>query len=282
MEKYVRKLQLVELEILEEVDRICQENDIKYFLCGGTLLGAIRHKGFIPWDDDIDVLMTRKNYNKFIDVCRKKLDDKYIIDCYKTNKKCSFPFIKIKKKGTLYVEQKNYNNYDDNSGIWIDIFPIDGAKSQVSKFQQKQYKISQYISTLISIKTGSNYYKNSKVKKKIYSIILSVVPYKFMTWAYEKVVSFYDVENSDYLCAFATVYTIEKETYEKKKIFPYENVEFEGRKFTGIKGYDYYLKKLYGDYMKLPPKEKRVNHSPYLIKFEDGEELKFSLDDKYI
>ena len=117
MDKYVRKLQLVELEILEEVDRICKKNNIDYFLNGGTLLGAVRHKGFIPWDDDIDVTMTRKNYNKFIEACLKDLNSKYIIDNYKTNKKCCFSFTKIKKKGTLYVESRDYNTNDEKSGI---------------------------------------------------------------------------------------------------------------------------------------------------------------------
>lgn len=282
MDKYVRKLQLVELEILEEIDRICKKNNIDYSICGGTLLGAIRHKGFIPWDDDIDIMMTRKNYNKFTDACLRELDNKYIIDNYRTNKKCCFPFTKIKKKGTLYVESRDYNTYDENSGIWVDIFPLDGVKEPMSNFQKKQRRIWKYITTLITIKNGSNYYKNSKIKKKIYGTILKLVPIRFMHFTLEKILTFYSEDKVNYLCSFSTVYNIEKDTFDKRKLLPYKKIIFEKKEFMGIEGYDYYLSKMYGDYMKLPPKEKRVNHSPYMIKFEDGEILKFELDNKYI
>ena len=280
MEKYVRKLQLIELEILKEVDKICKKNNIDYFLCGGTLLGAIRHKGFIPWDDDIDIAMTRKNYHKFIKVCQEQLDDKYFLDCYEANKKCCFSYAKVKMKGTLYVEQKNHDFYDDKSGIWIDIFPLDGCKYPMDKMHRFQYKIYGYITTLITIKNGSNYYQNSKVKKKIYGTILKIVPMKFMVWLLNKIICHYDEDKVDYLTAFSTVYNLEKDTFEKKKLLPYSKVAFEDKQFSGLKNYDYYLSKMYGDYMQLPPKEKRVNHSPYIVKFPDGEELKFELDNQ--
>ena len=275
MEKYVRKLQLVELEILKEINRICKNNNINYFLSGGTLLGSIRHKGFIPWDDDIDIAMTRKNYNKFIEACKKELDDKYFIDCYKTNKKCYIPFIKIKKKNTLYVENKYFDNYNEQNCIWVDVFPLDGARKKEDKITFRQHKISKYISTLITIKNGSNYYKNSMIKKKIYGFFLKFVPMKFMSFLYDKTLSWFDEDKVDYLVSFCTVYTLKQDTFNKKKLLPYNDVEFEGEKFMGIKGYDYYLTQMYGDYMTLPPKDQRNGHHPYLIKFEDGEEIKF-------
>ncbi len=276
MDAYVRKLQLIELDILKEVDRICRKNDIKYFLCGGTLIGAIRHKGFVPWDDDIDMLMTRDNYNKFIKACKNDLGDKYFIDCYQTNKKCTFPYIKIKEKGTLYVETKNQDCYDDNSSIWIDVFPLDAVKKPLGKFQLFQYKMYNYITTLITIKNGSNYYQNSKIKKKIYGFILKFVPFRLMVFTLNKVITHYKLDKVDYCTSFCSSYGIFKETYEKDKLFPYNELEFEDCKFMGISGYDYFLGKIYGDYMKLPPKEKKVNHKPYLIKFPDGEVLDFS------
>lgn len=275
MEKYVRKVQLVELEILEEIDRICKKNNIEYFLCGGTLLGAIRHNGFIPWDDDIDIAMTRKNYNKFTRACLKDLNDKYFIDNYKVNKKCWISYTKIKKKGTLFVETKYADCYDDTNCIWVDIFPLDGIKNRMSKFQLWQKCAFDRLYTLITIKNGSNYYQNSKIKKLIYKIILTLVPVKFLIFLLEKIIGFYDEDKVKYLCSFSTIYGIEKETFDKEKLFPYNDVLFENKKFMGISGYDYYLKMMYGNYMKLPPVEKRVNHAPYLIKFDDGEVLDF-------
>lgn len=280
MDKYVRKLQISELEILEEVDKICKNNNIDYFLAGGTLLGAIRHKGFIPWDDDIDIMMTRKNYKKFTKVCLKNLGENYYIDNYRTNKKCVISYTKIKKKNTLFVEKKNFDNFDENSGIWIDVFPLDGVKVKLSRFHKIQKKIFDYIYTLITIKNGSNYYKNSKIKKNIYKFFLKFIPYIFLRFLLEFVVSFYDEDKVDYLCSFSTVYDIEKDTFLKKKLFPYNKVIFEKKYYNGMDGYDYYLRQMYGEYMKLPPKEKRVNHKPYIIKFEDGETIKFELDNK--
>ena len=168
MDKYVRKLQLTELDILKEIDRICKKNNIDYTLYGGSLLGAIRHKGFIPWDDDIDVAMTRKNYNKFIKACKYDLGDKFFFDSYETNKKYALFYGKVKLKNTLFVEKKNYDNYDETSSIWVDIFPLDAVTGRMDKNQKFQYKLFGYITTLITIKNGSNYYQNSKIKKKIY------------------------------------------------------------------------------------------------------------------
>lgn len=275
MKKYVKKLQGVELEILEEIDRICKKNNIDYFLCGGSLIGAIRHKGFIPWDDDIDIAMTRKNYNKFTKACLKDLDDKYFIDNYSVNKKCWISFTKVKKKNTLFVEDKYMDCYDDTNCIWVDIFPLDGVKDEMSKFQLWQKKVFDRLYTLITIKNGSNYYQNSKVKKYVYKFLLAIIPAGFLIFLLEKVISFHDEDKVKYLCSFSTVYSIDKDTFDKEKLLPYEEVVFEEKKFMGVKGYDYYLKKLYGDYMKLPPVSKRVNHDPYLVKFEDGEIIKF-------
>ena len=275
MDKYVRKLQLIELSILDEIDRVCRKNKIDYFICGGTLLGSIRHKGFIPWDDDIDILMTRKNYRKFTSACKKDLNDKYFIDCYQTNKKCCFPYIKIKEKNTLYVERKNASCYDDKSCIWVDIFPLDAVWAPLDKKQLRHNKIFSYVTTLITIKNGSNFYQNSAVKKKIYGFILKFVPMKLLVYVLDKAIASVDEDKADYFTSFCSSYGIFKETYEKDKLFPYNEMEFEGKKYMGISGYDYLLKKIYGDYMKLPPIEKRVNHKPYIVKFPDGEELHF-------
>ncbi len=277
MEKYVRKLQLEEIKIMKEIDRICKENNIEYFLCNGSLIGAIRHKGFIPWDDDIDIAMTRKNYNKFIKVCPKVIREPFFIDCYQTNKKYCLSYAKVKIKGTLYVEQKNHDFYDDKSSIWLDVFPLDGCKEPLSKMHLFQYKVYNYITTLITIKNGSNYYQNSKIKKHIYHTILKIVPLRFMVWLLNIVISHYDENKVKYLTSFSTVYGLKKETFEKQKITEYIDVDFENEKFKGLKNYDYYLNQIYGNYMELPPKEKRKNHKPYIVKFSDGEELKFDL-----
>ena len=275
MEKYVRKLQLVEIEILKEIDRICKKYNIKYFLCNGSLIGAIRHKGFIPWDDDIDIAMTRKNYDRFIKISKDELKNKFFLDCYEINKKCNFSYAKVKCKETIFVEEKNASSYTSSDAIWLDIFPLDGCNHPLSKEHKRQYKIYNYITTLIPIKNDFNYYKNLEINKKIYNKLLKIIPIKFMRWLLKKTISHYDEDKVDYLTSFSTVYGIDKETFKKSIVTNYQNVEFEKQKFMGLVNYDEYLTQIYGNYMKLPPKEKRVNHKPYIIRFSDGEEFHF-------
>ena len=114
------------LEALKEVDRICEKNNIDYFLADGTCLGAVRHKGFIPWDDDVDIAMSRSEYKKFIKALEKDLSDKYVYHCYEKNKKytVTWPAMKIRMKNT-YIKEKNVllpNKCKDSDGIFIDVF----------------------------------------------------------------------------------------------------------------------------------------------------------------
>ena len=127
--KLLRRLQLTELEILVEVDRVCRENNIKYCLGCGTLLGAIRHNGFIPWDDDVDVWMLRKDYERFCAVGVKALDDKYFFQNWFTDPYFNSAYGKIRKKGTRYVRVgQEKMKYKD--GIYIDILPLDNLPDQ--------------------------------------------------------------------------------------------------------------------------------------------------------
>ena len=118
------KLHQVELEILDDFVSVCEKHKLRYFLTGGTMLGAIRHKGFIPWDDDIDIGMPREDYDKFIKIGSEALGNKYTLDCFELNKKYYLPFAKIKKNNTIFDEGLDDKNH---KGIFIDIIPFENV-----------------------------------------------------------------------------------------------------------------------------------------------------------
>ena len=125
----VRMLQNKLLEMMKDIDKICQKNDINYFLAGGSCLGAVRHHGFIPWDDDMDIAMSRVEYNKFVKALKKDLGDKYVFHCYEKNKNYPvyWPAMKIRLKNTYIREANKFlsNPCTDSDGIFIDVFIYD-------------------------------------------------------------------------------------------------------------------------------------------------------------
>ena len=147
---YVDKLRKAQIEILDEIVRICKKNNIKYFLNYGTLIGAIRHQGYIPWDDDIDIGMTRVDYDKFTIMASKELSDRFELCNYKNEVNHLQNFMKIRLKNTMMVEAYNEDKIKDQ-GIWVDIFPYDNLKKPNSFSMKLRKKLFDYITTMISI-----------------------------------------------------------------------------------------------------------------------------------
>lgn len=260
MEKNVlKKLQLVELDILIEIDRICKKHNIKYFLMYGTLLGAVRHSGFIPWDDDVDIGMLQEDYNKFIEIVAFELDDKYLLDCGFTNKNYYLPFAKVRNKLTSF-EEKNAINYNGNKGIWVDIFPFGYTSyNKVNNVMSFKFKVLGLLYGCLvekNLKLG-----NSGWKAKFFSKFL---PNSFVMW----LINVLTLRNkvSDNLVLYNTPMIFNKDVF-----FPIEKLEFEGINFPVPNNYKKVLSQFYGDYKKLPPINQRVTHNPLKIVFEDGE-----------
>ena len=128
----LRKVQLTQLEIAKEFKRICEENNLIYMMESGTLLGAVRHKGFIPWDDDLDMSMPRDDYEKFLSIANEIIDPKYEIVNWREESAYAHPFCKIIKKNTVYKEEKD-GAKDSKNGIYIDIFPYDVYPDDLKK-----------------------------------------------------------------------------------------------------------------------------------------------------
>lgn len=264
---YLRKLQLAELEILKEIHRVCKKFDIKYYLIGGTLLGAVRHGGFIPWDDDIDIALPREDYEKFCSVCAEEIAPKYQIRNIKTDKGFWLNYSKIEKKNTIFVEQGGIA-ISPKPGIFVDIFVLDKVPSE-NGF------VKRAVTRLVKYTTAEIYCRqlNSKrnIKSKLYFLPLSLFRLKDLFAISNYLQNLYtDSVDSGYYINYGSQYPGFKETYPIKAFGIPGEMKFEDGVFYIPEDYSYVLGHVFGpDYMQLPPEEKRINHSPIEISFGD-------------
>ena len=261
MEFDIKKLQAVELEALKEIARICEKENIKWFLVGGSVLGAVRHKGFIPWDDDIDIGMFRPDYERFIAVCKKYLSDKYFLQTLLTDKNYHLGYAKIRVNGTLYV-QENVAHRDMHHGVFVDVYPIDEVPdSQSARRRQKLCANLSY-----ALCRGETVTGQGGAIKLITKVLTAVMPKS----ALKKIGVFFDGKVKKYHGKMiANVYGI-KQYYAE--IMPREYIgnpvklEFEGECLPVPEKYDAYLTHLYGDWSK-EPQDKELKHFPVKWKF---------------
>lgn len=266
MEKNIMdKVHQTEVEIFDVIVDICKKEKIEYFMYGGTLLGAINYKGFIPWDDDIDIVMPRDDFEKFIKVAPNYLNEKFKLDYITTNKNYYLPFAKVRNVLTSY-DEKNLVKYFGNKGMWVDIIPLDYSSNLSLEKIHKIAKRSRNICNLIAV-------KNLKLSNAnpIKIFILKFIPNKLLYFLNNKIIV--KKNEGDYYINYATN-KIKREITNKNLFYPLIKLEFCGKKyFAPNKPHDFLLQ-LYGpDYPKLPPIEKRITHNPVRIKFEDGEEI---------
>ena len=269
----LKRLQEIELEILKEFDRICKNNNLDYFLDSGTAIGAVRHGGFIPWDDDLDVGMIREDYERFLRIAPKELKPLYFLQTTQTDPKCPCLFAKIRKNGTIYQENDKLG-MKMHMGIWIDIFPFDfisddeiEQKKIISK--AKRYRNLFMIKKIPHIHPYNEGFKLlyllKLVARKVVHIILQIVPDKHYLNKMNQLID----EGKDKRDYLTCLYYHNPIVWRADKIIPVTKAEFEGFEFSFVNDADYYLKMQYGNYMELPPVEKRTGHKPLFISYED-------------
>lgn len=258
------------LGILKEIKIICDKHNIPFFAVGGTLLGAVRHKGFIPWDDDIDIGMLRDDYDKFIDIAKKELPEQYFVLNFKENNHVPFCFTKICKKDTLFVEYETRKLKYPHC-IFVDIMPYDNTFSDQpkrkkhlnkGKFYHQLFK-SKILWGVSSLSSGKHLFFK-KVSRFLIHLSLLLIPKKYIFNKMEKQM---EQNNGKITNEYITFWSEERFANPKNYYFPLVDLKFEDIDLKVPNNYDKILKKQYGDYMKLPPENKRVSHSPYIIKF---------------
>lgn len=238
------------LKMAKDFHRICVENNLKYYMLGGTMLGAVRHKGFIPWDDDMDFGMSREDYDRFISLSKQILPAYYELRFYKTAEKSPMHYAKFIDNRTTLIEAA-YTNYIE--GLYIDIFPLDGAGngSFADWFRMKRIFFLQGL--IMNHCTTRNKTGIRKLIKK-YAQMRDLGR---LHNSIEKLMTAKKLSESsliaNYLGAWAEKEIMPKEIMGTPKLY-----QFEDTKFYGSENADGYLTSLYGDYMKLPPKDKQA------------------------
>lgn len=250
--------QQAELEVMKELHKYCSKHGLRYVLGYGTLLGAVRHNGFIPWDNDMDVLMPREDMDKLVELVQKDPISPFVkIMDMTTNENYHYPIVRACNMKTIVVNRE-LRDHIENMGLWVDIFPLDGiskAKQIIQKpltlFYIKMLNATMYISDT-----------ESKSKTRFRKIIVKLFPDR--NHKYERhlssLVSWCKYDQAETVCVLCEEGTDARQAMDREDVENPTLIQFEDAEFYIPRNYDKYLKKQYGDYMKLPPEEARMTH----------------------
>lgn len=277
-EKELKKLQNIELTILKEFDEICTENNLSYFLCGGSAIGAIRHGGFIPWDDDIDVGMNREDYDKFLKIAKEQYSDRYTIQNNEENP--DFPLMNTRwgLNGTKFVPE-DFKYVKGDFGIFLDIFCFDNIPD-AEKEMKKQGTRAWFWGKLLVLSGVKRpvLYIDGIVAKLV--LAASFIIHSLFKFFHIKPKFFYKKAKKQ-ACLYKNketkrmAYMFDPSRYtsivNKNEIYPTKKMNFNGITVQVPNQIEKYLEKRYGNYMEIPPVEKRHNHPPYILEFGSEE-----------
>ena len=272
----LKRVQATELHILKEFDRICAQLGIEYFADGGTALGAVRHGGFIPWDDDVDVAMSRENYERFLREAPALLPPELYLQTPYTDPNSPYYFSKLRMNGTVFMEYCN-RKVDMHQGIYIDIYPFDEVPDDEA-LNLKQFKAFQRWTrafTLRQSKDVSREPRNPREKARaalrhVLHGAARLVPLKLIVGNMDRVARAYNGTGQSRMASLTAPIRgwdiVETDAYRPLLKMPFEDMEL-----PMLRDYDANLTTLYGDYMQPPPVEQRKGHRPYRIDPGDRE-----------
>ena len=253
------------LEILTWFDAFCRENGLRYYALGGTLLGAVRHKGFIPWDDDVDVGMPRKDYERLARLMGNDIHDGYILETeYSADPKYCYPFAKLYDTGTTLIEHVSTGL---KRGLFLDVFPLDGLgngeRPDMRHFRKIRNRNAFYLARVTSVRKGRSALKNLAV------VLAKAIPDRIadntvLRQKLSRICTEYDFDDSEW--AGSLLEDLWENGIVRRKIFgiPKEYC-FEGRPILGPEYADEFLTALFGDWRQLPPEEERIEHHDFVL-----------------
>lgn len=262
------KLKKAQLMIACEIKRICEENHISYFLDAGSMLGAIRHKGFIPWDDDMDIGMLKEDYERFIEIAPDKLSEKFFLDNYNTNPGNPYVFSKVRLKNTVYIEEIGNKELEHNE-IFVDVFPYYYISDNVIIRKIEGILMAVFSQAILS-KSGYKVWKGKGMLKRVKFIPIDILG-RIMTQSqlHSIIHRLYERHNDTGNMCVQSGSCYGYWYFPKEILQNLTNCEFENYIFKIPCDYDIFLKRAYGDYMKLPPKEQQRTHDIIELDFGD-------------
>ena len=252
----------IQLSIMEYIDKVCEENGLRYYLCGGTLIGAVRHRGYIPWDDDIDIMLPREDYRKLIELLKD--NKKYKCLSMYTKEDYFYPFAKVVDTDTSMIEH-NADLQIEGYGVYVDLFPVDGLPTDPAK-NHRYYRKVMRLRNLYYLAISDRPWKPKNPLKRL-ALYAAFLYAKARGWKpllkkLDRLSQRYDFATSEIVGVPCAGYG-ERETYHKALYDKTLRVPFEEYQFNIPAGYDEYLRCLYGDYMQIPPKEKQVTRHDF-------------------
>ncbi|MBR2189852.1 MAG: LicD family protein [Eubacterium sp.] len=268
----LQKLHSLELELAKELRRICARHRIRYFMIAGTLLGAVRHGGFIPWDEDMDFGMLRADYNRFLAACETELDHgRFFLQTTDTDPAYTYAFAKLRLNGTEIVEALSQDAGAHN-GIYIDIFPFDNVPDQ--PVLRRLHRLERYVwKNMLAVRLGyRNGQKRAAILQKMLKTAAAVLPHRFILRQKERAFVRYNGRQTKRIVTAEGSYRYDRETIPARYARKLRSLPFEDTTFPAFTEYREYLEHMYGDYMQPPPADQRDKHTVLRVDFGNCQE----------
>lgn len=256
-------------DIYKVFSEVCEQNNLKYFVVGGTLLGAVIHKGYIPWDDDLDVAMPRDDYDLFVNEVSKKLPNGYYLHHTTTDPEYWLSFAKVRKCGTEFQEEKRANIKEHNE-IYIDIFPFEYAGKQNTVSHKLKWKLITYLNNYIYAKKTQNKFKS--LTAKFLAVLFGFFSIQRLSLFRDNLMRKFDHGERKYFVDIAGGRKLDNSYFNIDDILPLNTLPFGSMSVKVPSNSDSYLLQLYTEkYKIIPPPEQRITHEPRYIRFSNGE-----------